>query len=121
MTTKVFVYGTLKKGFSNHSIIMTSPFVKEAATKPEFTMITLGGFPGILANGNTSIIGEVYEVSEFTLDRLDKLEGHPNWYRRTPITLLDGDEVETYIYLHKERTQEIIDSGFWDGTRKRTY
>lgn len=111
---KVFVYGTLKAGFGNHHILEESKFLQVGETEPTFTMISLGGFPGILDFGTTSIKGEVYEVDKETLARLDRLEGHPRWYKRTPITLNDGFEVETYIYPSDlGYGKEVIESGSW--------
>lgn len=111
----ILTYGTLLKGESNHGLLQDSLFVKEGITKPEYTMISLGGFPGILTGGTTSIKGEVYEVDKKTLDRLDRLEGHPDWYKRTPIELLDGTQVEVYIYppLKGEGEKRVIESGSW--------
>lgn len=115
--TKVFTYGTLKKGFGNHYLLKDSSFLGEVKTLPEFTMISLGGFPGILTGGHTSISGEVYEVNTETLAKLDRLEGHPTWYRRTPITLLNDEKVETYIYLKSNPSPSqrfpIVESGEW--------
>jgi len=99
--TKVLVYGSLKKGFGNHHILENARFLGKAVTSPEFTMLHLGGFPGIVRGGETAITGEVYEVDAATLRRLDRLEGHPNFYRRDVIavTMEDGTEASTEGYL----------------------
>lgn len=102
---KVFVYGSLMRGFSNHHRLAGegSQFLQEAETTPEFKMVSLGAFPGILEGGKTSIKGEVFEVDAEVKKGLDYLEGHPTFYRRTPITLLtplallEGEVVEAYI------------------------
>ncbi len=60
-------------------------------------MVSLGAYPGIIAGGSTAIVGEVYEVDEATLAELDRLEGHPEFYRRTEIALADGARVEAYV------------------------
>lgn len=40
---------------------------------------------------------ELYEVTdENMLARLDSLEWHPRWYRRTPIKTLSGESIEIY-------------------------
>lgn len=40
---------------------------------------------------------ELYEVTdEDMLARLDALEGHPRWYRRTPVITEDGKKIEIY-------------------------
>src|SRR4051812_27023287 len=73
----IFVYGSLMKGFGNHTLLRDATFVKEGLTLPEYTLISLGSFPGVLPDGTTSIKGEVYEVNLKVRDRLDQLEGHP--------------------------------------------
>jgi gamma-glutamylcyclotransferase (GGCT)/AIG2-like uncharacterized protein YtfP len=40
---------------------------------------------------------ELYEVTDpLMLARLDSLEGHPRWYRRTPVKTLSGENIEIY-------------------------
>lgn len=82
---KVFVYGSLMQGYGNHHRLESASFLGEAITPATFTMLHLGGFPGIVKKGNDSIRGEVYEVDHATSVDLDRLEGHPNFFRRTPI------------------------------------
>lgn len=112
---KLFVYGTLQKGFWNNRLLQKSKFLGRGSTSPNFTLISLGGFPGLLDHGGTKVTGEVWEVDDETLTACDQLEGHPNWYRRTPVTLEDGTEVETYIYLKpsKEEAGRVVISGDW--------
>ncbi len=46
----------------------------------------VSGVPFVNPNyTRTHIFGEVWEVSPEALVMLDKLEGHPDWYVRTPI------------------------------------
>lgn len=114
-----FVYGTLRKGYGNHPILEDSLFVGNAKSLPQYTMLHLGGFPGVVAGGTTSIVGELYDVDDETLANLDRLEGHPNFYKRASISVHDGCCVwnaETYLlpveWLNEYR-QAIIKSGDW--------
>lgn len=117
----VFCYGTLKRGHGNHRIIANARFVGQAVTEPRFTMLGLGGFPGIVDGGETPISGELYEVTDDTMmERLDRLEGHPGFYCRTPIRVrLDGsdDYIDAEAYLLPpswlERNTRTISSGIW--------
>ena len=52
-------------------------------------------------NEATLVHGEVWAVSPLTLRQLDRLEGHPNWYRRETIRVQLYSEVplEVQAYL----------------------
>jgi len=112
--TRVFVYGTLLRGEKNHDLLMGSPFLGMARTEPLFSLFNLGGFPAMCRHGCTSVVGEVYEVSQEVLETIDELEGHPNWYRRTPISLSEGMVAETYL-LEPDQVEGgvLISSGNW--------
>ena len=111
---KIFVYGSLMRGFHNHSVLHGAKFLKNGITKRDYVLYDLGGFPGMVKEGSNSILGEIYEVDAFTLNMLDGLESHPDFYKRTPIELSDGTKVQTYIlnesYL---RNYPIVKSGDW--------
>jgi gamma-glutamylaminecyclotransferase len=115
---KIMVYGTLKKGRGNHSLLEDCPFLGKANTLPAFTMFSLGGFPGVVAKGNTSIRGEIYDVLDEVLHDLDRLEGHPRWYERKPITaqMENGEVVVAHMYILPngyEKNFTVVESGIW--------
>lgn len=86
----VFVYGSLRKGLGNHSLLSScGPGVLCKTTKL-YTMYSLGSFPAISQKESYPIIGEYYMVSEDILSRLDFLEGHPNFYNRQCINTTIG-------------------------------
>ena len=117
--TLIFTYGTLMKGCSNHRLLEHSSFVGKAISEPVFTMLHLGGFPGIIRSGETAITGEVYEVDTATLKRLDRLEGHPSFYERQSLTatLEDGPIVDVEGYVLPDdwlgRAGTIVANGIW--------
>jgi len=99
-----FVYGSLLSGgegkkeeaLGNHRIIADAKFLGEHVTKPVFTLISLGAFPGVVENGETAVIGEVYEVTDEIFTNLDRLEGYPSFYGRKQIATAYG---KAWIYL----------------------
>lgn len=91
------MYGTLLAGEKNHALLARSRLAGSGRTRPEYSLHDLGAHPAVAAGGTTAIEGEIYEVDAETLARLDALEHHPDWYRRTAITLADGTPVETYL------------------------
>ena len=117
--TRIFVYGSLRVGFGNHRLLDNSAYVGQARTEPRFTMLHLGGFPGVVADGETSIIGEVYDVDDPTLRNLDRLEGHPDFYARQTIQVERGGDVEdVQVYLLPQvwlddARNAVIASGDW--------
>ena len=102
--TRVFVYGTLKRGGENHEWIKSQTFVASARTKPLYRMFDLGGYPGMirLENG-LSIEGEVWDVDETGLARLDVLEDIDGGEYERVLIELEGEfaaqRVEGYLYL----------------------
>ena len=121
MTTHLcFVYGSLLRGEANHRLLQRARFVRAARTSPVFTMVDLGAFPGILAGGTTAIAGEVYEVDEDTLRALDRLEGHPTFYRRHEVELDDRSFASAYLLpAPRLRSFPAVTSGSWLEHRAR--
>lgn len=113
MTIHVFVYGSLKKGFGNHSCLGSSPLIREDSLKSAF-LVDLGAFPGMFS-GDGEVHGEVYEVTPKIMARLDLLEGHPNFYRREIVTLNSGTKAWSY-YLnekYKDEGYNVVTNGKW--------
>jgi gamma-glutamylaminecyclotransferase len=82
MTHRVFVYGTLKSGFSNHYLLEGCEFFGCAATVPTYKMIE-NGFPVIMPDPEGKpLAGEIYTVDNETLARLDQLEREGSSYDR---------------------------------------
>lgn len=100
----VFVYGTLRGGQANSHLLENVAFYGWGKTRePAFRMYSAGGFSIVCREGDEQIVGEVYAVDDETLSRLDRLEGHPGWYRRQIVTieLERGTMVRAWIYLQK--------------------
>jgi gamma-glutamylcyclotransferase (GGCT)/AIG2-like uncharacterized protein YtfP len=80
--TQVFVYGTLRRGEPNHHLLDARMLLRAGRTEPRFTLVSLGAVPAMIDGGETAVAGEVYDVDAVTLAALDRLEGHPRFYRR---------------------------------------
>lgn len=94
---RIFVYGTLKRGGRNHRLLSRARFMVTTHTLLRFTMVSCGPYPAIVADGRREIHGEVYEVSEETLEALDRLEDYPSLYDRIEVPLADGGTALTYV------------------------
>lgn len=101
----VFVYGTLKKGYRLNRALASSEFLGTGTTFDKFKMYNLGSFPMVTREDEIAqVLGEIYRVSEQVLSNLDAIEGHPGFYRRTEIKVLDehAEIQDAYIYLGPE-------------------
>eukprot|EP00286_Rhodomonas_abbreviata_P015353 CAMPEP_0181324966 /NCGR_PEP_ID=MMETSP1101-20121128/20657_1 /TAXON_ID=46948 /ORGANISM="Rhodomonas abbreviata, Strain Caron Lab Isolate" /LENGTH=159 /DNA_ID=CAMNT_0023433209 /DNA_START=106 /DNA_END=585 /DNA_ORIENTATION=+ len=90
--TVVFVYGTLKRGFSNHRLLDCpgAKLLAHATTVEQYPLITDDYYIPYTLNipgKGKNIKGEIYAVDDAVLATLDKLENHPVWYQRenTPV------------------------------------
>lgn len=102
--TRVFVYGTLKRGGDNHGWIEKQQFIAEARAKPVYRMFDLGGYPGMIrAKEGIAIEGEVWDVDDAGLAQLDVLEDIEGGEYERVLIELDGEfanqHVEGYLYL----------------------
>jgi gamma-glutamylcyclotransferase (GGCT)/AIG2-like uncharacterized protein YtfP len=119
-STHVFVYGTLLRGEPNHHLLARATFVRAAQTTPRFSLVSLGAFPGLLVGGDATVVGEVYAVDVATLAALDRLEGHPRFYRRTAIDLAGGGRAAAYVLPTAEyAARRTIADGDWRAHRRR--
>jgi len=119
MKYKVAVYGSLRRGAGNSSLLKSARYVGKTVLPPHYTMYSLGPFPGVVKGGHTPIIVEIYEVEDHILARLDTLEGYggkdyDNFYNRECINTNYG---YCYIYLinrrYRNRDYPKVITGDW--------
>ncbi len=113
-TTLLFVYGTLLRGERNHPKMATSKFLGETATSNGLELRDLDRYPGMVKAGRGCVQGELYEIDPPVLAELDELEGHPNHFWRTTISLADGRKVQAYLLGDDfARGAPVIKTGDW--------
>ena len=116
---KIFVYGTLRKGASAFSFYLAEPsteFIGQATIHGD--LHDMGWYPAVVNAGQPSagtVIGDVFDVNEETLDRLDNYEGYPVLYERATVKTLDGAVVQTYVFVDKHGAQchPKVEGGDW--------
>ncbi len=116
MRFKIFVYGTLKKGFRLHPYLSRASYLGEAELEG-FKMYDLGRYPGIVS-GKGKVYGEVYEVDLKTLLLLDEIEEEGEEYERRllEVKLKDGRRVRAFVYIYRGDIsgKKEIKSGRWE-------
>lgn len=97
----IFTYGTLMSGLHNHHFLKNSKFIARAHTQIPYVMYGRG-IPYVSKEEHRyPITGELYEITADQLDSIDILEGHPNFYKREEIPVIqeDGQETVAWIYF----------------------
>lgn len=114
----VAVYGSLRKNLGNHRLLETSEYLGEFTTKPEYSLYSLGGFPGLKEKGTTAVVMEVYSVTPQVDLRLDMLEGYDR--NSNDNTFYDKKTIETpfgtagvYVYVPSVQNRDLVVSGDW--------
>lgn len=120
---KVFVYGTLlssasnpAKSFAEATIISKGHVIGR--------LYDLGWYPGYRPEARmdlpepSKVYGELVEVSDGNLEKLDSYEGYPSLYDRQKVFVHTEDGLEeawVYVYNHKDdlTQDQIIPSGSW--------
>lgn len=98
MTThRLFVYGSLKRGFRHHGLLRGAPLERLARTATEYCLVLQGEYPALVAGGTAGVEGELYGVSAELLAELDRFEGCPELYRRESVQLDDGSHALSYV------------------------
>lgn len=127
------VYGTLKKGFSNHHPYMVGATHVTDIEIPGI-MFSMMHYPGLILHDSIGVnnpearafcLGykakaEVYNINEKILESLDRLEGHPSYYMRLPYKHPNLDEVWVYTvkpHIYLRGMQRVVPSGIWDAEK----
>ncbi|XP_076313088.1 putative gamma-glutamylcyclotransferase CG2811 isoform X2 [Tachypleus tridentatus] len=128
--TLVFFYGTIKSNEPNHHWLKSvenghARFVGKARTARKWPLVvaTKYNIPHLLDCKGTGkfIAGELYEINDILLKKLDEIEGHPIFYERrleqvkmTDCNMVNGlgDNDPTtqtaWIYIFKNYTAEML-------------
>lgn len=104
---KIFVYGSLKKGFHNSELLEDCVFLGEFKTKDYFRMLDLGSYPAVYFDeSGFRVTGELYEIEDDMLRQVDYLEGYPKFYNRIEIELYDSEEKAFIYYFDASKFDE---------------
>ena len=116
---KLFVYGTLKRGFPLNAfqeIHLNQKFIDTGKTKDKFYMYKSTLYPYVSVvklnpdDTNSYIKGEVYYIPEETLPHLDKIEAG---YHREIVDIITENSgiIKAYMYITNAPTGNLIQNG----------
>ncbi len=120
----IFVYGSLRKGFINNFLLKNQNYLGEFITKKEYHLFGPKSllFPYLVESQinnqkQVNIYGEVYEIDETTLKKIDDYTNNPDFYLRKSIkvkSVLDNSEkiVDTYFLNSIVMLNEIKENKF---------
>ena len=114
----VFVYGTLKRGYTNHYLLRDAIFLGKATTKDKWAMIGEGRpFPYVLMEDEDkghNIKGEVYKVTPAQKKSLDHLEGVPLHYHEQEVEVVYDDDTSDLVsmYIKTRIVDELLEEPF---------
>ncbi len=105
----IFVYGTLKRGLCRARFLTGQSFWGETRTLPRYRLYDCGTYPGLkqATENGLPIVGELWQVDDECLARLDQEEGvTEGLYTRQMIDLappeagsLPTSPIEAYFYV----------------------
>jgi len=114
---RLFVYGTLKGGFGLNPILGAERKFVGHGRLVGYWMFHLGRYPAIIkANDDLwAVQGEVYDITEENLARVDQAEGHPSFYQRVQVEIPYFGKCQTYVQSPEMlfEGKPFIPSGRW--------
>lgn len=128
---RIFVYGTLKRGFSNYYKYLSDAIYEGESELTGYIMRAIYSIPIVHPTTEQvySIYTERFLINNDILTALDILESVPTMYRRvsiqdqegregfmyiSPQDTLTGKSFETFIKRH---SSQIITNGRWEGRK----
>lgn len=115
----VFVYGSLRRGNAGAMSVRFPNAAYVAEGRVRGSLYDLGEYPGLVMDSAVSFVtGEVYQVDDDTLKRLDKFELTSD-YSRKQVEVEHGlERTDCWIYVPDRVAEffgdyELIESGDW--------
>ncbi|WP_375260540.1 gamma-glutamylcyclotransferase [Palleronia sp.] len=120
---RVFVYGTLRRGFVNNEATLAfrngATFLAEGRVPG--AMYSVGWYPALIEGRPGDVHGEIWELATpgmmHVLDEYEGLfdDGPPEYRREVRSVATDQGPIEAwvYVYAHEVDEQQLIASGDW--------
>src|SRR5690348_780487 len=119
----VFVYGTLRKHERNHHLMNGATCIAEQAWTSGTLFDTNMSYPILMEQVSGRVYGELYEITQKQLTKLDALEGYEgkgknNFYDRIMKKIhTDQDSYDAFVYVMTDQQsnmlQQQMENGDW--------
>ena len=110
----LFVYGTLRQGEPRHVLLGGSECLGTVSTPAAFHLVDVGPYAALVAGGATAVTGELYAVTLEVRRTIDVELQVPLLFRREPIQLAGGAEVDAYVLgIDQVRGRRRLAHGDW--------
>ena len=111
---KVFVYGTLMEGESNHDYLENSECLGKAFIEG-YDMYDVGFYPAIVP-GDSLIVGELYDVPLEDMPSIDMLEGEGSLYVKKCEAVSDysGNISIAFVYVYLGEVESLERISAWN-------
>lgn len=113
-TPLIFVYGTLRRGGTNHFRMAGMDFISSATVHG--MLYRVDWYPALILNPDAPMVrGEIYQINDTSLPALDEYEGAQYHRVRTTATDTRGQEHEVWIWewIDSTETLQPIPDGDW--------
>lgn len=111
---RLFVYGSLLSGEADHGLLARAELLGSARTEPFYSLVDLGVYPALIADGSSEVLGELYLVDAKTRMHTDVCKQCPILFERGPVRLAGGEVAEAYFMsADKVRGRCRIWNGDW--------
>ena len=109
---KVFVYGTLMKGETNHDFLQNATFLDKTVIEG-YDMYNVGWYPAII-DGEGLAIGEAYSVPVEDMASIDSLEGEGSLYEKRCVRItVNGVPDFAFVYVYLDDCSDLSKIPSW--------